>query len=105
QRQTAAVAMVFNGFALATVAGLPVGSLVGHAYGWRAAFVLVAVLSAAGLAGVLAFCPPVAAEAGGSLRGTVRVLRRPPLLLAMLVTLFALTGFVTVFTYVAPLLR
>ena len=44
-RQTAAVARVFAGFALATVIGLPVGSLVGQAYGWHATFVLVAVLS------------------------------------------------------------
>ena len=36
QRQTAAVARVFGGFALATVIGLPVSSLVGQAYGWHA---------------------------------------------------------------------
>ena len=44
-RQTAAVARVFGGFALATVIGLPLGTLVGQAYGWHATFVLVAALA------------------------------------------------------------
>ena len=61
ERQTAAVARVFAGFALATVIGLPVGSLVGQAYGWHAAFVLVAVLAGTGLVGVLVFCPRIPA--------------------------------------------
>jgi MFS transporter, DHA1 family, inner membrane transport protein len=52
ERQTAAVARVFAGFALATVLGLPLGTLVGAAYGWHATFVLVAALSGAGLVGV-----------------------------------------------------
>jgi DHA1 family inner membrane transport protein len=104
-RQTAAVAKVFNGFALATVIGLPVGSLVGHAYGWHATFVLVAVLCAAGLAGVLAFCPVVPVHDSGSLYRDLRSLYRPAILLGLLTTLLALTGFVTVFTYVGPVLR
>src|SRR3954469_20060548 len=62
ERQTAAVARVFAGFALATVIGLPVGSLVGQAYGWHAAFVLVAVLAGTGFVGVLAFCPRIPAD-------------------------------------------
>jgi DHA1 family inner membrane transport protein len=62
-RQTAAVARVFAGFALATVIGLPVGSLVGQAYGWHATFVLVAALAGTGLVGVLVFCPRIPADA------------------------------------------
>src|SRR4029450_551238 len=48
-RRTAAVARVFAGFALAAVIGLPVGSLVGQAYGWHATFVLVAGRAGAGV--------------------------------------------------------
>ncbi len=51
---------MFNGFALATVIGLPAGTLIGEAFGWRATFALVAVLSAIGLGGLVWWCPPIA---------------------------------------------
>jgi DHA1 family inner membrane transport protein len=105
ERQTAAIARVFNGFALATVIGLPVGTLVGQAYGWHAAFVLVAILSAAGLAGVLAFCPEVPHERGASLRSNFAAIVRPNMLLGLLTTVLAFTGFVAAFTYVTPMLH
>jgi DHA1 family inner membrane transport protein len=105
QRQTAAVARVFGGFALATVIGLPLGALVGQAYGWRATFVAVTVLAGAGLLGVLVFCPPIPDPDAGSVTGTVRSMLDPMVLRGLLVTLFALTGFVAVFTYLVPMLR
>jgi len=104
-RQTAAVARVFNGFALATVAGLPLGTLVGQRFGWHAAFGLVAVLSGVGLAGIIAFCPPLPRPPAEPMARSLAVLRRPAVLLGLLVTGLGLTGFVTAFTYVAPLLR
>jgi DHA1 family inner membrane transport protein len=105
ERQTAAVARVFAGFALATVIGLPLGSLVGQAYGWQATFVLVAVLAGAGLAGVAVFCPPIPAPAATSVGSSVSAVTRPAVLTGLAVTLLTLTGFVAVFTYVAPMLR
>jgi DHA1 family inner membrane transport protein len=105
ERRTAAVARVFNGFALATVLGLPLGTLLGHAYGWHATFALVAALCAAGLAGVALFAPPVAAPDAGDLRESVAGVLRPAVLRGLAVVLLAFTGFVAAFTYVAPALR
>jgi DHA1 family inner membrane transport protein len=105
ERQTAAVARVFGGFALATVIGLPLGTLVGQVYGWHATFVLVAVLAGTGLLGVLVFCPQIPAADTGSVASTVRTILSPSVLRGLLITLLALTGFVAVFTYVAPMLR
>lgn len=105
ERQTAAVARVFNGFALATVLGLPLGTLVGQAFGWRATFVVVAGLCAAGLSGILLLCPPVPVDEAAGLRSAVPLLLRPRLLLGLLITVLTFTGFVAAFTYVAPMLR
>jgi DHA1 family inner membrane transport protein len=103
ERQTAAVARVFNGFALATVIGLPLGTVIGQAYGWHAAFAAVAVLCAVGLVGIVVACPPVPARegAGTDLRGVLR----PRIVLGLATTVLAFTGFVAAFTYVAPMLR
>ncbi len=104
ERQTAAVARVFNGFALATVIGLPVGTLIGQAYGWPATFVAVAILAGLGLAGVLIFCPAIPGDRTGGRLDGVRDLIRPRLLGGLLLTTLAFTGFVAAFTYVAPML-
>ena len=105
ERQTAAVARVFSGFALATVLGLPLGSLVGQAYGWHATFVVVATLAGAGLIGVLMLCPAIATADVGSVAYSVRSLLSRLVLRGLFITLLALTGFVAVFTYITPMLR
>ncbi|BCJ62324.1 MFS transporter [Micromonospora endophytica] len=105
ERQTVAVARVFGGFALATVLGLPVGSLIGEAYGWPVTFVVVAGMAAVGLLGVIVFCPRIAAPPPAGVRDSVGALTRPAILAGLGVTLLALTGFVAAFTYVAPMLR
>ena len=87
ERQTAAVARVFAGFALATVLGLPLGTLVGAAYGWHATFVLVAALSGAGLVGVLVFCPRIPTAVDGGLGRSIRPLLDRRVLSGLLVTL------------------
>jgi DHA1 family inner membrane transport protein len=104
-RQTAAIAKVFNGFALATVIGLPAGTLVGQAFGWQATFWMVAGMSAIGLVGVLVFGPAVTATDPGTLRASMTAIVRPTTLLGLFATLLAFTGFVAAFTYVAPTLR
>jgi DHA1 family inner membrane transport protein len=108
-KQTAAVAKVFGGFAVATVVGLPIGTLVGQAFGWHAAFLFVAGLAGAGLAGVLAVRRGVrgvgaAGVAAPSLAAALAMLARRRVVLGLLVTLLTFTAFTAVFTYVAPML-
>jgi MFS transporter, DHA1 family, inner membrane transport protein len=106
-KQTAAVAKVFGGFAVATVVGLPIGTLIGQSFGWHAAFLFVAGLAAAGLAGVVAVVRRVhgvGAVTSPSLAATLAVLARRRVVLGLLVTLLTFTAFTAVFTYVAPML-
>ncbi|MFI7551477.1 MFS transporter [Micromonospora sediminimaris] len=105
ERQTVAVARLFGGFALATVLGLPLGSLIGEAYGWPVTFVAVAGMAALGLLGVLVFCPRIPTPPPAGVRDSVGALLRPGIYAGLGVTLLALTGFVAAFTYVAPMLR
>ena len=52
ERRGRAIALVSSGTTVATVLGAPIGTLIGNAFGWRSAFVLVAVLGAIALAGL-----------------------------------------------------
>lgn len=55
--RTKFIAWVFSGFSIASVAGVPVGTWVANAFGWRWAFILVCVLTAALMVLMIAVLP------------------------------------------------
>lgn len=100
-RRGSALAMVSGGMTLAFVVGIPIGSVVGNAFGWRATFLFAGLLSAIALVGVLAFLPKVPAppkREGGSLQlGVVWPL--------YLTTFLAFAANMTLNLYIAPIVR
>jgi predicted MFS family arabinose efflux permease len=101
-----ALAIVTGGTSVAVALGVPISAFVGHGFGWRMTFVIVAALSLLatiglllGLDGKVGAGLPVA-----SLRERLSVVRRKPVLLALLVTLLWATGAYTVYTYLAVFL-
>ncbi|GAA3986242.1 MFS transporter [Allokutzneria multivorans] len=105
ERRTAAVAKVVNGIALSTVVGVPLGTLVGQAYGWRASFVLVTAMTVIGLVGILVACPRVEHEPEPGVRESLFAFAKPTVLLGLLTTVLSFAGMITAFTYVTPMLR
>lgn len=57
ERRGSALAMVSGGMTLAFVVGIPMGSVAGAIWGWRATFVVAAALAAVALTGVVFFLP------------------------------------------------
>ncbi|MER7702198.1 MFS transporter [Kitasatospora sp. NPDC097605] len=100
-RQGRAISLVFGGISVATVLGVPLGTLVGQSLGWRAALAAVAGLGALALLAVRRTVPPTAAMGAAGLAGQARgALSRPVLaLLGTAVVLF--TGQFTAYTYLA----
>ncbi|WP_308258683.1 MFS transporter [Saccharothrix obliqua] len=105
EKQTAAIAKVVNGVALSTILGIPVGTLVGQNFGWRASFALVATLTLIGLVGVALGAPKVEHEPDPGVRASLFAFGKRTVLLGLLTTILAFTGMITAFTYVAPALR
>jgi predicted MFS family arabinose efflux permease len=105
ERRGRAVALVTSGITVATVAGVPLGNLVGSLFGWRATFVMVALLGAVALTGLVFGLPRGLPKSTASLAERMAVARHRNVLIALLITiLWALGGF-TVFTYFAIPLR
>ena len=105
ERRGRAVALVTSGITVATVAGVPLGNLAGSLFGWRATFVMVALLGAVALAGLVFGLPRGLPKSTASLAERMAVARHRNVLIALLITiLWALGGF-TVFTYFAVPLR
>jgi predicted MFS family arabinose efflux permease len=101
ERRGRAVALVTSGITVATVIGVPLGTMVGNQFGWRATFVMVAALGAVALAGVLYGVPRGLPNSSATLGERLAVARHPGVLYALATTvLWAIGGF-TVFTYLA----
>jgi predicted MFS family arabinose efflux permease len=86
---------------------VPLGSMVGVKFGWRAVFVGVGVLALIATLGLLA---GLARDVGSklhvtSLRERIGVIRQPGVLRTLLVTTLWATGAYTVYTYIATFLH
>lgn len=102
-----ALAIVSAGQTLAIALGLPLGGLIGHAFGWRATFLLVGAMSAVAIAGILMGISRDAGEgiAVASLRDRVLVVRQRPVLRLLSVSLFWSIGAFAAYPYIAEYLQ
>jgi predicted MFS family arabinose efflux permease len=101
ERQGRATALVISGLTIATVVGVPFGSLIGSHFGWRATFALVAVLGAIALAGLLFGLPRGLPRTTATLGQRLGVARHSGVLFALATTMFWAIGGFTVFTYIS----
>jgi predicted MFS family arabinose efflux permease len=101
-----AVAITAGGGTAAFVLGVPVGTALGHALGWRAAFIIIAAVVVLLSLAVMKFLPPVNHHvplATGEIRIPLRKDRSfLPVMLVCLVILIVLTAQNTFYTYIAP---
>ncbi|KUL48351.1 chemotaxis protein [Streptomyces sp. NRRL F-4489] len=106
-----ATSILLSGTTLACVAGVPAGAVLGQQWGWRAAFWAVAAVSVPAVLAVARSVPGAsgagarskAAGAAGSARGELRALRRPRLLVTLLLGALVNGATFCTFTYLAPL--
>ncbi|MFR9793262.1 Cmx/CmrA family chloramphenicol efflux MFS transporter [Streptomyces sp. MB22_4] len=103
-RKGRALSVLLSGTTVAMIAGVPAGSVLGTLLGWRAAFWAVAVLCLPAAVGVLTGVPARRPEKGtaGGLRAEPARLRRPRLLLAMLLGALVNAATFAGFTFLAP---
>lgn len=99
-----AVAAVSAGNALALVGGVPLGTALGTAVGWRWAFVVAALVLLGLAAATLVLLPrePAPAESAGV--PVLQAVRERPLQRVALVVVVLMLGHFTLWTYVSPLL-
>lgn len=97
-----AIGLVVMGISAALVVGLPIGVLMGHAYGWRSPFILVAVLAMLLIGGVSAFFGSVPIRPPAPLKRQLQALRNGKVLFGQLTTFFFLAGHFTLYGYLTP---
>jgi DHA1 family inner membrane transport protein len=97
-----AVSSVMLGLAAATLAGVPAATWLGQHFGWRSAYWTVAVLAAVTMIAVLAVVPSSPGRAEATVRAELGALRRPQVLLTLLVGIVGFGGMFALYSYIAP---
>lgn len=101
-KQAQGLGLLATGTSLAMVLGIPLGRVVGQWLGWRATFVLIAVLSCLVLIVLRRLLPPLPSERAGSLAALPRLLRRPMLAALYALTLIVVSGQFVAYSYIEP---
>lgn len=104
ERRGRAVAAVFTGITLSLVVGVPAGTLLGGALGYRGVFGVVAGLCVLGTVAVRVLLPTVEPPAPVGLRQRLAVVADVRVLTILGITVLGLMSVLCVYTYVAPLL-
>ncbi|GAA1630129.1 MFS transporter [Catellatospora bangladeshensis] len=100
-----AVTLVFAGGTVAILLGVPAGTALGVAIGWRAAF---AVLAGVGVVLALVgwrLLPDFPGEAAGNGMSLLRVLRTPSVAIVVVTTAVTMLGYFSFYTYISPFLQ
>ncbi len=105
-RRASAIAMMFMGLTVAIVTGVPLGTLIGQIFGWRATFFAVAALGIVAFIGIASLLPSTLQKApAASLMEQLRVLGSWRLLLAFAMTALGYGGTFVTFTFLASILQ
>jgi DHA1 family inner membrane transport protein len=106
-KKAGAIAIMFTGLTAANVLGVPFGTMLGQAAGWRSTFWAITAIGVVALAGILTLVPKTgsgdaaAPSASGGLRGELRAFRSGQVWLSILVTILGYGGMFGAFTYIA----
>ncbi|WP_030061340.1 MFS transporter [Streptomyces novaecaesareae] len=104
EKKAGAIATMFTGLTVANIVGVPLGTFIGQAVGWRTTFVLVASLGLLGLLGIARLVPDLPRPEGAHLRRELTAFRNPQVLLAMAMTVLGFGGVFAAITYIAPMM-
>ncbi len=100
-RRAAAISVMFAGLTVANVAGVPLGTFLGQAAGWRATFWAITVIGVIGLVGIAVLVPRTEHRSTGSVLSEFRIFRDRQVWLSMAVTVLGYGGMFGAFSYIA----
>ncbi|MDQ1631018.1 MAG: transporter, family, inner rane transport protein [Frankiaceae bacterium] len=104
ERRGRAVATMMAGLTTANLAGVPLSTVLGQAYGWRATYVVVTVLGALTLLALALWLPHVPGDPAVGMRSELNGLRERQVWLTVLTGAIGFGGFFAVYSYIAPTL-
>lgn len=103
-KQSLALSFVVTGTAIAFIAGLPLGRVIGLYLGWRTTFLVIGIVAFLVLLVIWRVFPTMPSTGGVSIRELPQILRTPHLLSIYLLTILLTTAHFTGYSYIEPFL-
>lgn len=103
--QSLALSMVVTGTSVATIAGLPLGRLVGHYAGWRSAFLIVAVITFIVLVYMAFVFPKMESGEPFRVKQLPELFKNRSLVCVYIQTFLFVVGYYTSYSYIDPFLQ
>ncbi|MET3924490.1 MFS transporter [Devosia sp. 2618] len=102
-----AVALILSGLTVSNILGVPGGTAIGNAFGWRATFWAVGALGLVATLAIALFLPAKTGQSstGGSFLREFKALGRQQIVTSLIIVILVMIGQYSLFTYIAPLLR
>ena len=104
-RRAQAIALMFTGLTLANVLGVPLGTALGQAAGWRATFWVVTLIGLLAAAALQVCLPKHIEMRETSILREFDVLKNPQVLMVLGISVLASASLFSVFTYITPILE
>lgn len=106
ERSGSAVGLLLAGITVANILGVPAGTAIGNAFGWRTTFWAVGGLTLLAFFAIAALIPHARTDDATppNFRSELRVLLRQPVYLSFVLIIVAIIGQFALFSYIAPLL-
>ncbi|SCY22096.1 MFS transporter [Flavobacterium caeni] len=103
-KEAQAVSIMFSGLTLANLAGVPIGTYIGHHLDWRYTFVLIAIVGLLTVLSVYAWMPKLESEGSGSMKTQLAFFTKADAWLIIAITAIGFGGLFAWISYIAPLL-
>ncbi|MEC0173776.1 MFS transporter [Paenibacillus favisporus] len=100
-----AIGVIFMGVSGSLVLGVPVGMMLGNAFGWRAPFVMISILAVISFIAVQIFITKTPPSETVPLRKQLASLKNGKIIFGQLITILMLTGHLTLYAYLTPFLQ
>ncbi|MDA2812365.1 MFS transporter [Nocardiopsis sp. RSe5-2] len=103
-KRAQAVSLMIAGLTVANIVGVPLGTAVSHAFGWRATYLLVTAVGVVTLLALAAWVPSQKPHPGTSVRAELGALKRGQVWLALAVGAVGFGGMFASYSYISPMM-
>ncbi len=105
EHRATVVSWVFSGFSIASIVGVPVGTFLSHALGWRAAFIAIGIFSIFVTAFLCYTLPKQGTVENTNMKQHLIFLKDTRILLGLCIVLFGAGASYVFYTYLTPILE
>lgn len=105
EKRGGVISIIFSGFTIASVIGVPLGTFIGQWGGWHMAFWFTALLGSGSLIASSATIPKGLRGSRSSLSKQIRLLTNSRIVIAFSIPALSIGATYTVYTYLTPLLQ